>query len=813
MQIGHSKVFLRRQVFEALECLRKRRLGASAIVIQKTARRFVAQTRYLVACRSAVILQSLVRMLISKRIVSFIREDTAVIKLQCAYRRFSAMSTLRSARMVALFCQSCQRGAVARQLYVILLVDKQALVIQRCWRRHMWQSSYERVRVAVIVLQCFHRHYQARRLYKRLRLEARDLTCVVAERDRFKQEMVKLKREIELLKHSSLPPEYVPEGAVALSIDGSEVEYLRAEVMRLQVALRKHIETFDPGPNDHPPESVFVQSLPSWSLFGAKRDDALSHASSLDNGQSPQQYTRRSHLQTPKKGWSLDIPNVQAESHAATTPLSWPSVVTPGMPSPSASLLDSERHTETTDCQLHSIADAGGAQSSRWAAISPLARNTFEEDPLLVVERRGVEFMQELRCLHASISGNDHHRVSDLLQRAQEPHVLVNEVGDSGRAALHLAVEAMDFKTAKLLIDHGAFVNAQDIAGATPLHLSTDSQMTTLLLRHGNANPNIPNAEGICVLHTAVQRMDTASVRVLLKHHAKVDTADNLRWLTPLHLAALPASGNRPSWGEARATIVELLCGVDAPDLNYQDREGNTPLHYAVQIESQEADSVIRTFLEKGANPRIANSRNQGPLLLLCNNCSLRQYDVFQDCVHSLLIHGSNPNVQSKTGATPLHLCLYNQDIDGAVQVVSRGAELHLSWQKVRTKCDKKGCFYANHNLMCDCSGVSSRRTGFHFGMTWDKQVFLPWTWSWTIILHIVSWLPLRNSHNRHQGVHGVCNARLLLGLMLEPFIAGTVDGTHVDHVVALPCLPTTFPNFLCLMDRLRCVWYAKRFC
>ena len=690
MQIGHSKVFLRRQVFEALEWLRKRRLGTSAIVIQKTARRFIAQTRYFVACRCAVTLQSFIRMVISKRIVSFIREDTAVMKLQCVYRRFRARSTLRSARIVAQFCQSCQRGAVARQLYRILFIDKQASVIQRSWRRHRSQSGYKRVRVAVTVLQCFYRHCQARRLYKRLRLEARDLSNVVAERDRFKQEMVKLKREIELLKHSSLPPEFVPDGAVAPSVDGSEVEYLRAEVVRLQTALAKHIVSNDPGPNDHPPESVFVHRLPSWSMFGAKRDDTLSHASSLENAQSPHAFTRG----TPKIGWGLEIPKNNADSQVATTPLSWPSAVTSGIPSPSASLLDAERYMETADYQLDSIADVGGAQSPRWevASTSPLARNTFEKDPLPVVERRGIEFLEELHCLHEAIIGNHHRRVSDLLQRSKEPHVLVNEVGESGRAALHLAVEAMDFATAKLLIDSGAFVNAQDFAGATPLHLSTDSKMTTLLLRHGHANPNIPNTEGICVLHNAVQRMDTDSVRVLLKHHAKVDTADNFRWLTPLHLAALPTSGNRPSWGEARATIVKLLCGVDAPDLNYQDREGNTPLHYAVQIESQEADSVIRTLLEKGASPRIVNSRNQGPLLLLCNNCSLRQHDAFQDCLHVLLIHGGNPNDQSKTGATPLHLCLYNQDIDGAVQLVSRGAELHLLWQRVRTKllCDKQ---------------------------------------------------------------------------------------------------------------------------
>ena len=206
--------------------------------------------------------------------------------------------------------------------------------------------------------------------------------------------------------------------------------------------------------------------------------------------------------------------------------------------------------------------------------------------------------------------------------------------------------------------------------------------MATLLLERGRANPNIPNSEGICALHQAVQRKDIRSVRVLLKHYARVDTADNIRWLTPLHLVAMPDTDDLIG-NDARIAITKLLCSVDDPDLNYQDSEGNTPLHYAVQIENRDAADVVHTFLETGASPHIANSRNQEPLLLLCHNLGLRQSDVYQECLDSMLSHGANPNTQSKTGATALHLSLYHKDIDGAVQLVNYGAELHLLWRKV----------------------------------------------------------------------------------------------------------------------------------
>jgi ankyrin repeat protein len=118
--------------------------------------------------------------------------------------------------------------------------------------------------------------------------------------------------------------------------------------------------------------------------------------------------------------------------------------------------------------------------------------------------------------------------------------------------------------------------------------------------------------------------------------------------------------------------------------MNDQDREGNTPLHYAAQLETPDATEIISTILEKGADPNIRNCRNQQPLLLLMHNQDLRQiYDAFQECIHTLLYYGADPNHQSNTGCTPLHLSLHHNDIDSAIQLIDRSAELHLLWKRV----------------------------------------------------------------------------------------------------------------------------------
>lgn len=710
MQMGRSKVFLRRPVFEALEFLRNMHLEKCAVAVQKHIRRFLAQLHYYDVFMAAVTIQAFARRIIATRRVCCLREQAAATKIQSAFRRFVAEYSFMAARLIANFCQAYGRGVIARKLYAILRVEMHALAIQRCWRRHYHETGFVAMRSASIVIQCCWRQRQAKLILRELRLEARDLDAVAAERDRFREESLKLRKEVEMLRRSRMPVDDETESRKSQSVEWrttrevdpvsvyeAEVEHLRTEVERLQAALARQSEILNPVPlrrrEDQPPEAVIVRKMSTWSLFGSKKDDTASQASSLGNTYSPHSPSptllptiSRSSTFSRREGLPESPPRRREMIQGEVTPMSWHSSgVNPAMSSSSVSLLDAERHTEIADYHLESTSGSPGRNSSRIYATTTMMtpRPAFEEDPLPLEERRGFEFADELRWLHQSINDKDYRRVSDILKTSEEPHVLVNEIGEDGRTALHIAVATDDVKISRLLLENGAIVNSQDSNGDTPLHLAGGPPMTHLLLETGRANPNIPNIDGICALHIAVQRRDSGSVRVLLKHYAKVDTADNLRWLTPIHLVAMPDTIETSS-DRARAVIAGLLCSVDACDLNYQDSEGNTPLHYAVQIETPDAGDVVNALLEKGASPRIPNSRSQEPLLLLCNNNALRNEDVYQECLHAMLFHGADPNQQSSTGATPLHLSLFHRDIDSAVQLVNRAAELHLLWRKVR---------------------------------------------------------------------------------------------------------------------------------
>jgi len=256
---------------------------------------------------------------------------------------------------------------------------------------------------------------------------------------------------------------------------------------------------------------------------------------------------------------------------------------------------------------------------------------------------------------------------------------------NSRRSPLHIAVQRSNLELVQILLSHDAIANTQDFSGNTALHYADSPDMTRVLLE-GGVSPNIPNGAGLCSLHLAVKRRDFTSVKHLLSYGADVNNADDAYWYTPLHLVALAdesqLNNTSPSF---RGPIAELLCEAkipSLPDLNYQDRNGNSPLHHAVSLVEEDAGTLISLFIEHGSNPKIANNRGQTPIHIYCNNHIARQFVFYHEALHLMLAKGADPNTVSSSGCTALHLALYHQDMEAAALLVRYGAQLNMVWKK-----------------------------------------------------------------------------------------------------------------------------------
>jgi ankyrin repeat protein len=685
MQVGFSKVFLRTRVYDSLEYLRNAKLAKSAVVIQKYVRRVLAQLRYYDMYMATIAIQCFIRQVNAQRQIRTIKEHIAATKIQSSWRRFFAETELMAARLIAHFCQAYRRGAVARRAYRTMTLEKQTLEIQRHWRGYRQRTEYSSVLLAVVKIQCSWRCKCARKVLRDRKRDARTVGAIAAERDRFKEESLRLRKEVERLRLSK--EEEVDDRPY------EEVEMLRREVERLQTVLAQTqgsmMKAYNALGDNRPSPNINISN--SWFSKASEKDAT----GDTNNPSTPA--SKRYELS------NAPAPHFPGSRHVEEITLSSVHSIgfSPQGSSPNISLLDTDPVHEIVDYKLRSVSDNVSSPSRIFHASmnsSILDEETDDEHPHRLEHNPSIEISNDLddadsndgvAKLHSAIQNDDIHAMNHIIDRSSDPLVLVNNLDDDGRTALHVAVESNNLQAVRQLIERGAVANAQDLSGNTPLHVAKGAAMVKLLLEKGKANPNIPNIDGVCALHNTVERLDVGSVRLLLNNRAKVDVADNTNWFTPLHLALLTSEKidllDPETIQRSRTMIVDLLCGDRFDfDMNYQDSEGNTPLHYAVQLKTPEAAEILNTILEKGADPTVRNGRNQQALLLLCHNDELRKYDVFQECLHSLLYHGADPNQQSNTGCTPLHLSLYHQDVDSAVQLVNRSAELHLLWRKVR---------------------------------------------------------------------------------------------------------------------------------
>jgi len=139
LQLGRTKVFLRREAFDRIEAMRSDKFFKAAATIQKHVRGKMCRQYYLHMLAAAVVIQSLFRMKLSTHHVAGLRVTDAVVKIQCLWRRSLA------------------------RLYIgeiILARRYAALIIQRAYkmsRRRAFQPSEDDVIRAVVAIQAMHR--------------------------------------------------------------------------------------------------------------------------------------------------------------------------------------------------------------------------------------------------------------------------------------------------------------------------------------------------------------------------------------------------------------------------------------------------------------------------------------------------------------------------------------------------------------------------------------------------------------------------------------------------------------------------------
>ena len=197
----------------------------------------------------------------------------------------------------------------------------------------------------------------------------------------------------------------------------------------------------------------------------------------------------------------------------------------------------------------------------------------------------------------------------------------INDVCKRGRTALATAVLMHHPSTARALLKGGASSQIPDENGVTPLMRACQRQFTCLvriLLEHDDTDIDARGECGLTALGYACGEEHNAEcVRLLLKHNADPGVL-TICTGTALHEACTIQN--------SLESVELLLQAMTIPQINQQNEDGYTGLHYACQFELLE---VAVLLLERGADPfKVTFEDNTTPLMLAAAANSLEIVEV-----------------------------------------------------------------------------------------------------------------------------------------------------------------------------------------
>lgn len=243
----------------------------------------------------------------------------------------------------------------------------------------------------------------------------------------------------------------------------------------------------------------------------------------------------------------------------------------------------------------------------------------------------------------------------------------------AGETPLHWAASGLSLNAMKVLISLGADVGARDRMGRTALHqvFTAPSADSTLLdeviglLVAAGIDVNARDHEGVTSLDRAILVGNHYGMAPLLRRGAAVTGRDGAGW-TPLHHAvlygrteivalllmhgsdpgAILPGGETPLHLAPSVDVADLLIGYGAsPDA--RDARRRTPLHTAKRPE------IAARLIAAGADIHARDAEGETPFHAAARKAGLAQR--YLGHLEVLAYHGADVNAVNVRGETPLH--------------------------------------------------------------------------------------------------------------------------------------------------------------
>ena len=228
---------------------------------------------------------------------------------------------------------------------------------------------------------------------------------------------------------------------------------------------------------------------------------------------------------------------------------------------------------------------------------------------------------------------------------------------DNHKTPLHSAAAKGRLEIVRILLGHGAYVNAVEVThNYTPLHEASSGGHIDVVrvLIENEADVHARDQSQSTPLHVASSKNNAETAQLLIRLGADVHAQDQSQ-STPLHVAS----------SEGAAETVRILIKHGA-DVHARDQNQSTPLHLASQ-ESNQNSEIAQVLIEHGADVHARDQSQSTPLHVASSRNNA-------EAIQLLIKHGADVSARNEHGSTPLHLGEYTYT---AQLLIEHGADIH----------------------------------------------------------------------------------------------------------------------------------------
>ncbi|XP_051172811.1 putative ankyrin repeat protein RF_0381 [Leptopilina boulardi] len=239
-----------------------------------------------------------------------------------------------------------------------------------------------------------------------------------------------------------------------------------------------------------------------------------------------------------------------------------------------------------------------------------------------------------------AVEKNDEELLKFFLKK--DPATRIHSTFQDNRSLLHVAAESNHPGLIKVLLEHGADINAKTFSGETALHLAAAAgnvEVAKKLIYSGLAVDCIDN-NGSIPLHYAIRNNRRSIILLLTNLPKSLINRLNSSSLNPtlLHYAVIKNDEE----------FFNLALKNSSVDLNAKTKDGETPLHFAIIYNRLK---LIYELVKRGADVNAQSTNGETPLHFAA---ALGQ----AHSVEFLLRKAADVNSFTTSGSTPLHYAL-----------------------------------------------------------------------------------------------------------------------------------------------------------